>query len=168
MTDFYIFRHGDTIESGNLLIKILGRKRDSHELPILPKGLPALKKIGVYLKNISTDANFCSPYLRCMESAKIVSDITKNKYIPDERICEFDNNGEKFTSFNKRVGDFLNEIDNNNYSAVSICTHGAVIAAIKHLKTNGRFFIFQGLDYPTPGNLVVIKNGKIEVLDFNK
>lgn len=167
MTEFYIFRHGDTKDSGSLLAKIFGHRGDSHIFPILSEGMPALEKIGRFLKNISTDADFCSPYLRCVDSAGIVGSVANKKYRPDERIRELEKNGEKFTGFKKRVSDFINEIEKRNYSAVSICTHGAVIAAIKHLKTNGKFFFFQVLDFPTPGNLVIIKNGKVKDIDFN-
>jgi broad specificity phosphatase PhoE len=166
MTDYYVFRHGDTRDSGNLLTRIIGHMSDSHGLPILPKGIPALEKIGGYLKNIPTDANFCSPYLRCTDSAKIAGTIAKKIFVPDERLKEMEH-GESFSSLLTRVKDFLNEIDKKNYSAVSVCTHGAVIAAIKHLKTNGKFFFFQVIDYPRPGNLIIIKNGKVEDLDFN-
>ena len=167
MTDFYIFRHGDTKDSENLLNKIFGHQGDSRTLPILPEGVPALKKIGKFLKDIPTDANFCSPYLRCMDSARIVGTIAKKNYQPDKRIQELEKNGERFTSFKKRVIGFINEIEKKNCSAVSICTHGAVIAAIKHLKAEGSFFFFQALDYPAPGNLIIIKNGKVENINFN-
>jgi broad specificity phosphatase PhoE len=168
MTDFYIFRHGDTKDSGSFLNTIFDYKGDSRMLPILPKGVPALEKIGEFLKNIPTDANFCSPYLRCMDSAEIVGGIANKKYQSDERIRELEKNGEKFTSFKKRVINFLNEIDEKKYSAVSICTHGAVIAAIKHLKTSRRFYFFQIIDFPKPGNLTIIKNGEVDTIDFNK
>ena len=168
MTDFYIFRHGDTKDSGSLLAKIIGHQGDTHMLPILPKGKPALERIGNFLKNIPTDADFCSPYLRCKESVKIVGSIAKKKYEIDERIRELENNGESFTSFKKRIGDFLNEIDKKNYSAVSICTHGAVIAAIKHFETCGKFYIFQVLDFPNPGNLIIVKNREINTINFNE
>jgi broad specificity phosphatase PhoE len=166
MTNFFIFRHGDTKDSGNLLTRIIGHMSDSHDLSILPKGIPALEKIGGYLKNIPTDANFCSPYLRCMDSAKIVGTLAKKKYIPDERLQEMEK-GETFSSLFNRVKDFLDNVNKKNYSAVSICAHGAIIAAIKHLKTSGKFFFFQVIDYPRPGNLIIIKNGKIEDIDFN-
>jgi broad specificity phosphatase PhoE len=167
MTDLYIFRHGDTVESGSLLAKIFGYHGDTHTMPILPKAVPALEKIGKYLKNIQTDVNFCSPYLRCLDSAKIVGSITGKIFKPNEGIREFRENGEKFSSFKARVSDFLDEIDKKNYSAVSICTHGAVIAALKHLKTRGNFYFFQVLDFPKPGNLIIIKDGATLDLNFN-
>jgi broad specificity phosphatase PhoE len=168
MTDLYIFRHGDTKISGSLVAKIFSHHGDTHTMPILPKSIPTLKKIGKYLKNIPTDVNFCSPYLRCVDSAKIAGTIAGKIYRADERIREFKEKGEKFSSFRKRVADFLEEIDKKGYSAVSICTHGAVIAALKHLKTHGNFFFFQVLDFPKPGNLIIIKNGEVNMVNFNK
>ncbi len=167
MTTFYIFRHGDTIDSGSLLAKVLGHRKDSHNLDILPKGIPALKKIGAFLKNVGTDADFSSPYIRCRKSSQIVGNIAKKKYKIDKRLRELENNGEQFSDFYNRVRSFLNEIQEKNYSAVSICTHGAVIAAIKHLETRGKFFFFQVWDFPAPGNVIIIKNGKVSLVNFN-
>lgn len=167
MTDLYIFRHGDTVESGSLIAKIFGYRGNSHSMPILPLAVPALEKIGNYLKNVPTDADYCSPYLRCVDSAKIVGSTAGKIYKADERLREFRENGEMFSSFKQRVTDFLHEIDKKGYSAVSICTHGAVIAALKHLVTNRNFYFFEVLDFPKPGNLIIIKDGKIKAIDFN-
>jgi len=171
MTDFYIFRHGNTVntEVGGILSKLNIRiGGGSATLPILPIGVPALEKIGGYLKNVPTDADFTSPFARCVESSNIVGKITGRKYVPDERIREYDGTRKDFSSFRERIDDFLDEIDKKNYSAVSICTHGAVIAAIKHLKLRQKFHYVQALDFPRPGNLVIIKGGRIETLNFNK
>ncbi len=170
MTDYYIFRHGDTTESAKTFIRLLiypGKKRDTRDLDILSTGISALKKIGVYLKNIHTDINFTSPYLRCVKSAEIVGKIANKKFILDDNLRELENKGESFSSFYNRVSVFLKEVENKKYSAVSICTHGAVIAAIKHLKTNGRFYFFQVVDYPDPGSLMIIKEGKVNRINFN-
>lgn len=167
MTTYYIFRHGDTVNTGetNHLIKNGG---GSKNLPILSKGKPVLKKIGLYLKNIPTDANFTSPYLRCKASSKIVGEISDKKFVSDERIIELRDSFKGALRFKKRVKEFLEEIETKGYSSVAICTHGAVIAAIKHLVTEGRFFYFQGIDYPSPGKLMIIKNKKVRILNFNK
>lgn len=168
MTDFYIFRHGDTVETGKFLLRFLGRKvKDSHGIDILPKATPALKRIGGYLKDVPTDADFCSPYIRCVKSAKIVTEISKKKYQIDERIREIEKNGEGFINFRARVSSFLDEIQKKNYSAVSICTHGAVISAIQHLVTTNRFIVIQKYFFPQPGYLTIIKNRKIRVINFN-
>ena len=170
MTDLYIFRHGDTERTENSNILSVLFRRDGgglSDLPILPKGIPALEKIGAYLKNIPTDANFTSPYLRCKESSKIVGSISNRIYKVDEGIREFEEEKRNFAGFKNRITDFLDRIDKKNYSAVSICTHGAVIAAIKHLITSGKFSFFQVWDFPAPGNLIIIKDGKVESVDFN-
>jgi broad specificity phosphatase PhoE len=168
MTDLYIFRHGNTVNSNNLFIKFFGIwRKDSHSLVTLPKALPALKRIGEYLKNIKTNADFTSPYIRCVDSARVVSEVTGKTYQEDERVRELEARGESFESLKSRVGNFLAEIADKNYSAVSICTHGAVIATIKHLATGRSFPHFKIFDYPNPGNLVTIKNGKIETINFN-
>src|SRR3990172_476021 len=162
MTDFYIFRHGDTKDSGSLITRFIGRSGDTRKLPIIPKSFPALERIGAFLKNIPTDADFCSPFVRCVTSAEIVGKISGKTYKKDSRIAEFEKNGEKFSHLNARVRDFLTEIEQEKYSSVSICTHGAVISALKHLATNGKFHFFQIWDFPSPGNLVIIKGKKIE------
>lgn len=171
MTTFYIFRHGNTknTEGVSSFIKHLsldgGGPRD---LPILPKGKDALEKIGKYLKDIPTESNYTSPYLRCKESSKIVSDVSGKTFEEDERIRELTRSIKGFVGFKGRVKNFLKEIEDKNYSAVTICTHGAVIAAIKHLITSGKFYYFQGIDFPAPGNLMIIKGKKVEILNFNK
>ena len=167
MTDFYIFRHGDTVRTGSIVIKFFGYIRDSHHIKILPKAVPALERVGKFLKDIHTDINFRSPYLRCDESTKIVGTISGKKYLVDDRIRELEHNGESFSSFKGRVNSFLSEIQEKNYSAVSICTHGAVMAAIKHLTTTGSFHFYQVFDYPPPGQMIIIKNRKLSQINFN-
>jgi broad specificity phosphatase PhoE len=135
---------------------------------VLPKGIPTLERIGKYLKDIHTQKNFVSPFIRCLDSAKIIGRISGKKFIVDDRIRELENNGEKFTNFRSRVSDFVADIERKNYSAISICTHGAVIAALKHLLTKRKFYFFQVIDYPDPGNLTIIKNGKVETMNFNQ
>ena len=136
-------------------------------MPILPENHKSLEKIGKFLKKIHTDANFTSPFPRCKESAEIVSEISGKVFRIDPRISEFEGNT-SFEKFRHDVKSFLEYIKKQNYSSVAICTHGAVIAAIKHLATNNSFYVYQVLDYPSPGNLVIIKNGKIETIDFNE
>jgi broad specificity phosphatase PhoE len=162
MTDLYIFRHGNTKRTERSF-----KGGGSRNLPILEMGVPALENIGKFLKSVPLEANFTSPYRRCVESAKIVGKITGEKYTEDERLCEYLVNKERFSTFRKKIISFLDEIDKKNYSAVSICTHGAIIAAMKHLRLSGKFNLFQAPDYPTPGNLVVIKDGEVKTINFN-
>ena len=166
MTIFYIFRHGDTVNSKNSLDKLV-IKKDTRNLPILPESHNALEKIGKFLKSVHTDADFCSPYLRCRESVKIVEKFSGKNYSFDSRIEELEGRI-IFSDFQKRIKSFLNEIKAKKYSAVSICTHGAIIAAIKHMETASKFYFFQVFDYPEPGNLIIIKEGKIKKINFNQ
>ena len=145
MTDFYIFRHGDTVNSKNPFDK-LSIKKNTRNLPILPESYPALEKIGKYLKDIPTDADFSSPYLRCRQSVEIVGKFSGKKYVLNPRIEELEGHI-NFPDFNKRITSFLGEIKEKSYSTVSICTHGAVIAAIKHIETRGKFYFFQVLKH---------------------
>lgn len=163
--DIYLFRHGDTLQSKNLLFKFLGYPKNSRNVSILPEATPALKRIGAYLKYVKTDANFCSPYLRCRESVNIVSKECNFKYKTDERLSEYERT-EKYPSLLKRVESFLQEME-VKHKTISICTHGAVIAAIKHLSTSGVFNSLQIFDYPKPGNLIVISNRSYKIIDFN-
>lgn len=167
MTDYYIFRHGDTIETDSPLIRFFGHKSDSRYIDIEPRATNALERIGKYLKNIPTDINFTSPYPRCVNSALIVSKITNSVFKLDDRLTEIEKNGEKISDFEKRVRSFVEEVDAKKYSSVAICTHGAVIGALKHLVTKNSFNFFNTWDYPQPGNLIIIKEGHITRIDFN-
>lgn len=164
--DLYIYRHGDTVNTNSLFKRFFGVEGSTQNLPILPKGVYALKEIAKFLKNTPTQAGFCSPYLRCIQSTQIVSGITNKNYEIDERITEFEGK-EKFGSLIKRVDNFLKDVERKNFDSVSICTHGAVISAIKHLTKNGKFYYFQLFDYPSPGKLTIIKDGRTETLNFN-
>ena len=167
MVTFYIFRHGDTVNTGG--IKRLWRNGGGpRNLPILQKSKYALGEMGKYLKDIPTDANFTSPYLRCRQSSEIVREFSGKKFVTDERIRELRDDIHGFVHFKKRVKEFLKEIEDKGYKSVAICTHGAVIAAIKHLVIDGKFFYFQGIDFPSPGKLMVIEDKKVKILNFNK
>jgi broad specificity phosphatase PhoE len=170
MTTYYIFRHGNTKNTEGIgsLKHLTTNGGGPVNLPILPKSKYALENIGKYLVKIPTDANFTSPYLRCQESSKIVSNVSEKKFIVDGRIRELTRSISGFAGFKSRVKEFLEEIETKKYSSVLICTHGAVIAAIKHLVTRGKFNYFQGMDFPPPGNLMIIKGKKVEIINFNK
>jgi broad specificity phosphatase PhoE len=43
---------------------------------ILPEGIPAVKRLADYLKDIKTDINFTSPYLRCKQTVDIISKVS--------------------------------------------------------------------------------------------
>lgn len=168
MTAYYIFRHGDTIDSSNIYARIFGHKfADSTSIDILPQAIPSLNKIGAFLKKIKTDANFTSPYPRCVNSANIVGKISNKTFNADTRLAEFEKKGEQFLELQNRVVSFINYVESKKYSSIAVCTHGAVIGALKHLLTRNTFSFFNVWDYPQPGNLIIIKGKQIEVINFN-
>jgi len=139
--------------------------RNNFMVEILPEGIGAIEKIGDYLKNISSDFNVSSEYLRCQQTTKIVSKITGFNFKNDERLNE--KSEESFVEFNKRIEDFLSDIKEKNYKTVIICTHGAVIAALKNNLVNNRFRRREVIRYPRPGVLMCIEGKKVEEIDFN-
>lgn len=156
---FYIFRHGLATKS------LLGYGNKIVTAELLPEGKPPIEKIGKYLKNITTQYNVRSEFIRCQQTAAIVTKETGKEFATDKRLNEYHN--ESFGELRNRVKDFLQDIEKSDNTDILICTHGAVIAALKNLITKNSFTVLQLFDYPKTGTLVSIKNGKIETLDFN-
>lgn len=132
---------------------------------ILPEGIPALEKLGTYLKNISPDFNVSSEYLRCKQTTEIITKTAGLKFEKDARLNEFGQ--ETFSEFIKRIKDFLEEVKKNEYQTVVICTHGAVISTIKNLLIKGRMKRRELPFFPKPGILMCIEGEKIQKIDFN-
>jgi len=162
MAKYYIFRHGQTLNSKFHL----PYPKNNRLIKILPDSISTLKKMAEYLKNISSDLNVTSEYLRCLETTKIITKITGQKFKKEPRLNEF--NQETFLEFTRRIKDFLEEVDKNKYQTVVICTHGAVISTIKNLLIKGRMTRKELPFFPKPGILLCIENKKISKIDFNK
>lgn len=160
--NLYIFRHASTFAS-NLNIPY-GSK--VHSAEILPDGIPATERLAMYLDNIETEANFASPFLRCRQTVAIVEKITNKIFTYDERLGEYIEGIMSFPKFRKRIKDFIAELESKNYQNISICTHGGVIAGLKHLIINHSYHIWNLTDYPVPGVLTIIKEGKVDEIDF--
>ncbi|QQG40718.1 MAG: histidine phosphatase family protein [Candidatus Levyibacteriota bacterium] len=156
---FYIFRHGLSTKS------LFGYGDKIVTAELLPEGKPPIKKMGKYLKNVSTDFCVRSEFIRCQQTSDIIAKATNKKFINDKRLNEY--NDETFDNLRDRTKDFLENIEKSNYKDILICTHGAVIAALKNLILKNKFTIFQLYDYPKTGMLLIIKEGKIEEIDFN-
>ena len=161
MTKYYIFRHGQTRNSKYHL----PYPKDNRFIKILPDSIPALKKMAKYLNNISSDLNVSSEYLRCRQTAKIITQISKLKFGKDARLNEYGD--ETFLEFTRRIKDFLEEVEKNDYKTVVICTHGAGISTIKKLLTKGKMKQRELPFYPKPGILLCIEGKKIQKIDFN-
>lgn len=159
---FYIFRHGETFESKHNLS--YGENVFSSE--ILAEGIEAVEKLALHLKEIKTDANFTSPFKRCLQTTEIISKISSKEFAADERLGEYLEDKETFNEFSSRIKNFLKSID-KDHKSLAICSHGAVIAGLTHLLTKGDFQESNLVDFPSSGILVTIKGKKITYKNFN-
>lgn len=157
---FYIFRHGIALKKG----EEYGDRIFTQGL--LPEGVPAIKKIGEYLKNIPTDFNVSSEIKRCRQSAEIVTEITGKPFSFDKRINEY--HAESFGSVEQRVESFLMDLGQKKYQTILICTHGAIIGALKSLIIKDHIFADSLLDFPDPGIIWKIEDKKLTPIEFNK
>lgn len=172
--NYYIFRHGETHttktgeEYGATIVTA----------EILPEGIPVIKRLANYLKDIPTDFNVRSEFARVKQTAEIISEITGKKFQKDKRLNDVmlppDSVNPKdypfietYNDITKRVNGFLQDLDKKGYKNVLIGTHGGIIAAIKHLLIENKFEGDDLYDFPRPGVLTIIREGKIQEIDFN-
>ena len=161
MKTYYIFRHGET--RATLAGRGYGFQiRSAH---IIEEGKPAMMRMGGFLKNIPTDHNVSSRYNRCKETAQIITEVTGKEFAFDNRVNEFF--FETFGRLRFRLRKFIEEMESSDYETILICTHGACISGITKLLTKGEYSPEEILDFPPPGILLKIKDGKIEKWDFN-
>lgn len=161
MTTFYIFRHGHTYATWNKM----PYGETVYSANIIPQGFESIKKIGEYLRTIPSDFNISSEFKRCRETVKIISEITGKKFEFDKRLNE-DIEQDK-NIFIKRVKSFLDDTKKKHYQNILICSHGAVLSAIKYLVLTGKVNEVQLNDFPAPGIILVIKGKTLKELDFN-
>ncbi len=157
---YYIFRHGMAIRPN----ESYGSRVLTAEL--LPEGIPPIERLARYLLHVPSDYNACSEVLRCRQTAGIVTETTGKQFIIDPRLREY--HQETFDQLSARVQEFATELETSSYQNALICTHGAVIAALKHYLTEGIFDRRHETDYVQTGQMLVIHDdGTTEVLDFN-
>ena len=155
---WYIFRHALAIHGKNHYgDQILTAK-------ILKSAIPSIEKMARYLTKIPSSLNFTSEIIRCVQTAAIVTRITGKEFITDIRLNEYYR--ESFAGLKERVNSWIKDMRGRKTTAVLICTHGAVVAGIKHLLIDGDFSEAQLLDYPNCGELLVIKND-FRIINFN-
>ncbi len=156
---YYIFRHGQTFFTKyhiNYGWKVFTAS-------ILNDSKPALKRMGQYLSTKQIDLAYRSPLKRCHQTTDIITDESKYEFQSDLRLTEI------FLEFHwqvrRRAKNFLDSIAETDAENIAICTHGAVITELMKLLSNhkSRF-----LEYPQPGVLIIIKEGKVELINFNK
>ncbi|MDE2025847.1 MAG: histidine phosphatase family protein [Patescibacteria group bacterium] len=167
MKTYYIFRHGlathSTTGYGDAIV-------NAH---ILPEGKAAIERMAEYLKVIPTDYNVTSEFIRCKETADIITKYTGKTFVSDARLNEYsaeeNYNHETFEAFRQRLLMFLLDMEQDqSKQTILVCTHGAAIAGLKHILTEGRFTTDVRFDFPLPGVLLIVKpDATIEEMDFN-
>lgn len=162
---YYIFRHSETfVTQSKSRIRFYGFKIFSAH--ILPIGLPVTEKLARYLINISTEKNLCSEYIRCKETAEIVTRITGKTFTYDKRLNEYFL--ESAGRFRRRLENFIAEMEASDDKKILICTHGLVIVALIKILCGEQFTFSHLFEInPSPGVLTIVKNGKVKTIDFN-
>jgi len=160
---YYIFRHGETFatKKGNGIywLKIFSA-------PILEEGKPSLLKLAKYLKNVPSDFNVASPFLRCQQTAELVTSITGKKFDSDARIREY--TLELPWRFKRRVLHFMQDMEKSEYQHIVICTHSIVIEMLVQYLLKGKIHLRERIISPLPGVLTIVANKKSEVINFNE
>lgn len=162
---YYIFRHGETYYTKNDFH--YGENYASAE--ILPEGIPAIEKLGEYLKDKLMDNNYTSPFKRAIQTVEIVERITGKKFIPDERIREegLSRATETLEQLEERLSDFIKEMENKNTKCISVCSHGWPIAALVSILTKSYVTKYDLSNFPKCGVLTIIEGTALKTLDFN-
>jgi broad specificity phosphatase PhoE len=160
--DLYIFRHGQTIFSKNHL----PYGENERTAGLLPEAVAPTERLAKYFSGILTEANFSSKFLRCRQTVEIVEKTAAKKFVYDPRLNELSESNLEF--FVERVKNFWQFLNEQHFGSVAICTHGGVMAVLKHLQIGGSFMPTDILDYPQCGVLMVIRDKVYEEIDFNK
>ena len=100
--DLYIFRHGTTYFSKTDIP--YGDKMETAE--ILPEAYAPIEKLADYLKDITTGANYSSPYKRCVQTVQIVEKTTQKKFTFDDRLKDWYLGKETINTMLERITNF--------------------------------------------------------------
>ncbi len=162
---FYIFRHGDTFYTKNDVP--YGESFESAE--ILPESIPAIERVGNYLKDRIENDNYTSPFKRAVQTVEIIQKITGKKFIPDERLREegLSRAQESINQLEERLRNFLMEMNNKNAQKVAVCSHGWPIAALISVITKNKVTKMDLSSFPRCGELTIIEGASVKTLDFN-
>ncbi|MGQ9909187.1 MAG: histidine phosphatase family protein [Candidatus Flexifilum sp.] len=159
---WYIFRHGLATRSRT------GYGDQILTATLLPEGIPPIERLAEHMKAYPCDIGLRSELIRCQQTADIVSRATGYPFAPDPRLNETID--ETFDSLRERVRAFIADYAASPHRHLWICTHGAVIAALKHLLTRGEFTPPSQNDYTQPGELLIVRGPghtpRTEVLSF--
>lgn len=159
---FMIFRHGKALPQGqNYGSSVLTAE-------LLPEGRPPIERMAEAMarSKLHSDANFTSPVLRCRQTVEIIENKTHKIFVPDSRLDEF--HDETIQGFIDRIWSFAEEIKTVPATSILICTHGACIAALRHIILHGKFSEAQIDDYTSTGQMLTIEKGREKITDFNR
>lgn len=155
---WYIFRHGLATHSKT------GYGDRILTAEVLPEGIPPIRRLGTYLLHMPYDSGYRSELIRCQQTAAIVTEITGHPFTADPRLNE--QIDEPYTRVLERVQNFLDEVSETPHRHIWVCTHGAIIAALKHLLTREAHTPVNQNDYTQPGELLIIRERQSEVVRF--
>ncbi len=158
---FYFFRHGETFYSKNNV----PYGDDVHLASILPEGIPAIKRLASKLAEFPIESGYSSTYHRVLETVEIVNEQLDIPFTKDHRLDEMNVN-ESIEDVGKRVQSFLEDPKVLAHNHIAVCTHGAALAAAKHLIQTGVFTPYDLPDYPKPGVLWVFEGTKLTEYSF--
>lgn len=147
---FYLFRHGLATHSAD------GYGDQALTATLLPEGKSAVHQLGIYLKQFPVELALTSPVPRCLQTAEIVAEHTGWQFQIEKQVTEY--YPEVFAPFYDRLVNYTRELLTLPQHHIAICTHGGVIAGLRHLLTENRFAETQILDYPKPAGLVIINS----------
>ncbi len=156
----YILRHGLATHSTT------GYGDQILTATLLPEGVPPIKRLAAFLKDIPSDFHVCSEIERCRQTASIVTEMTGKQFSYDSRLNEY--HAETFEQLRDRIKDFLDELSTHQYQAVLICSHGSVVSGLKSFLVKGSYLPEDEMDYPHTGELLLIENAKVKKWNFNQ
>src|SRR5689334_22988353 len=112
MKTYYILRHGLATHNTQ------GYGKDIVSAHLLPEGREPIEKMAKFLTNVPTDYNVTSAFIRCRETANVISSITGKEFAEDARLNESpideNYNGETFEEFRNRILMFLLEMEQDD------------------------------------------------------
>lgn len=145
---FYLFRHGLATHSTS------GYGDRALTAELLDEGKTAVHQLGAYLQHFPVELALTSPVPRCLQTAAIVTEHTHWQFQVEPQATEY--YPEIFGPFHQRLTAFAAHLTQLPHQHIAICTHGGVIAGLRHLITDASFIESQILDYPSPAGLVIV------------
>lgn len=156
---WYIFRHGLATHSKT------GYGDRIYDAEVLPEGIPPVERLARYMTTLPYDHGLRSEFLRCQQTAAIVTTTTGRAFTADARLNEAVK--EPFHEVRERVQGFVDDLEAASYQHIWICTHGIIIAGLKNWLTVGNFAPKHENDYIQPGELLRITPDGFEIVKFD-